>query len=87
MGNGNQVLHRICPSLNPKDLLNYRFCGPFLKFRIFTQIAFKTIDFVAFFFVGRVGSVGGSRRVIMFSIYKHHYTIDLPTWFCALNLA
>ena len=56
MGNWNQVSHRICSFLDPKQLENYRFGGIFLKFHIFTQITFKTIDFVALFFVGRVGS-------------------------------
>ena len=61
MGNGNQVFHRICLFLDPKHLKNHRFGGIFLKFRIFNQINFKTIDFAYSFFVGRSGrSVGGS---------------------------
>ena len=58
MGNGNQVFHRNCSFFDPKHLKNYRFGGIFLKFHTFTQITFKTIDFVALFFVGRVGRVG-----------------------------
>ena len=53
MVNRNQVSHRICSFLDPKHRKNYRFGGIFLKFRIFTQITFKTIDLAAFFFVGR----------------------------------
>ena len=53
MGNRNQVSHRICSFLDPKQLENYRFGGIFLKVHIFTQITFKTIDLAAFFFVGR----------------------------------
>ena len=70
MGNGNQVFHRICSFLDPKHLKNYRFGGIFLKFHIFTQITFKTIDFVALFFVGRVGS-GRVGRSGVFEIEKN----------------
>lgn len=55
------------------------FAGTFSKFSTFSRITFKTIDFVAFFFVGRVGRLGGfgipkNRKIARESI------ILVPNW-------